>query len=171
MIATLLGWTKLPQWVLELIVIAAVAGGIWYWQHHLIGEGVTKQRTADAIATQKLQEDTDKQTAELQARATTAEQAYDRERADHQTYIDSHPPQPVRLCIATPVGSALVSQASTAHSGNESTGAAPANLHDLPSGNSSGGASAAGPDISGLLGLLADRADQISAQLREFQTR
>lgn len=171
MIATLLGWTKLPQWALELIVIAIVAGGIWYWQHSLIEKGVIEQRIADAAASNKLNADTAKQTANLQARATLAEQAYDKERQDHQVYLDSHPLQPVRLCISTAVGRALVSAASAPHSGNEGTGAAAPTLHDLPSGNSSGGASAAGPDISPMLELLAGAADKVSAELREFQKR
>lgn len=171
MITALLGWTKLPQWVLELIIVAAVAIGIWYWQHHLIAEGVAKQQAADTVASDKLKAKTARDTANLLAKATIAEQAYDKERADNQSYRDSHPLQPVRLCISTAVGRALVSAASQPHPGNEGAGAATSNLHDLPSGNSSGGASAAGPDISALLGLLASKGDSVSAELREFQKR
>lgn len=171
MIAAILGWTKLPQWVLELIVIALVAIGIWYWQHHLIAEGVARQQAADIVASDRLKAETARETATLQAKATTAEQAYDKERADHQAFIDSHPLQPVRLCISTAVGRALVSAASSPHPGNGSAGAAASNLHDLPSGNSSGGSSAAGPDISQMLSLLAAQGDSVSAVLREFQSR
>jgi hypothetical protein len=171
MITAILGWTKLPQWALELIVIALVAGGIWYWQHSLVEKGIAEQVALDTIASDKLKAETTRLTAELQIKATTAEQAYDKERADNQSYRDSHPIQPIRLCISTAIGRALVSAASAPHPGNESTSTAAQNIHDLPSGNSSSGAGAAGPDIGPLLDLLANKADQISSELREFQSR
>jgi hypothetical protein len=171
MIAAILGWTKLPQWALELIVVAAVAGGIWYWQHHLVQEGINTQRAADAIATRQLEAATAQKTADLQAQATAAKEAYEKEHFDNLNYRDSHPLQPVRLCIATSHSGSVMPQTGVAHSGNASSGTAAANVPAVPDGNSGGGAGAAGPDISELLGLLAAKADNVSAVLREYQKR
>lgn len=170
LIGKLLGWTGLPQWALELIVVGAIAGGIWYWHHEAIEQGIADQRAADALATQALEKDTAKQTAALQARATTAEQAYDKERSDHQNYIDSHPPLPVRLCIANHSG-ALVPPSGTLKPGATDTSAGTAGVQSVPGGDSSGGAGTAGPDISAMLSALGTAADTVSATLREFQQR
>lgn len=170
MITELLGWTKLPQWALELLVIAAVAGGIFYWQHHLIEKGINEQKAADAAASKKIEEDTAKQTAELKARATTAEQAYDKEHADNQNYRDSHPIGPVRLC-ANNASRPIVPAGGSVNPRNEGTGSATANVPEVPGRDNRSGAAEAGPDISGLLGLLAAKADDVSGRLREFQKR
>jgi hypothetical protein len=171
MIAAVLGWTKLPQWALELILIAAVAGGVWYWQHHLIAEGVDKQKAADAIERKALEADTAKLTAQLQAKASTAEQAYDKERNANLEYQQSHPSRPVRLCLSTDNSGKILPQAGATIAGNATAGTPTPNVSEVPSGNSGGGAGTAGPDISGMLSLLASRADDVSATLREFQTR
>jgi hypothetical protein len=171
MIATLLGWTKLPQWALELIIIAAVAGGIWYWQHHLIAEGIAQQKGADAIELQKLKTENDKKSADLQARATTAENARDKEVQDNADFRSTHPMQPVRLCLSTNQGHSAVPQTTGQNSGDVAAGASSANVSTLPGGNSSGGPGATGPDISSLLSLLAEKADNVSSTLREFQSR
>jgi hypothetical protein len=171
MIAAILGWTKLPQWALELIVIAGVAGGIWFWQHHLIAEGVAQQKGADAIELQNLKVENDKKSADLQARATTAENARDKEVQDNANFRSSHPDQPVRLCLATNQGSGTVPKATGQNPGNATAGSASANVPTVHAGDSSGGPGAAGPDIGSLLGLLAEKADDVSSTLREFQSR
>ena len=171
MIAALLGWTKLPQWALELIIVAVVAGGVWYWQHHLIDEGVKKQQTADAVALQKLKTENDQKSAELQAKATMAEQAYDKEHTDSLEYQRTHPIGAVRLCLVANNGHSAVPQGKAQDPGNAGTGAGTADVPKVPSGDSSGGAGEAGPDISKLLGLLAVKADTVSSTLREYQSR
>ena len=171
MITALLGWTKFPQWLLELIAIAAVAGGIWYWQHARFEQGIATQQAADAAQRQQLEADTIKKTAELQTKATLAEQAYDKERNDNAAYIGGHPIQPVRLCIAADNSRPIVPAAGASHSGNESPRSGAAAIQPLPSGDSGGGSRAAAPDIGNLLELLAARADDVSASLREFQNR
>ncbi len=50
LIGGLLGWTKLPQWALELVVLAALAAGLWYVHHRIYVEGVHAQQAADQRA-------------------------------------------------------------------------------------------------------------------------
>jgi hypothetical protein len=156
------------DWIYLGVIAAIFAGGI-YIHHKLITEGIAEQRAADDKASATLVADIAKQTAALQVKASMAEQAFNKEHDDNQTFRDSHPLQPVRLCRASNVGSAPSTGAT--HSGNESTSATAADVSNVPPGNSSGGTSATGPDISKLLGLLADRADNVSAELREYQSR
>ena len=158
------------DWVYGGLIVAILAGGMWY-HHKLITEGVAEQKTADTIASDKLQAEAAKETADLQTKATMAEQSYEKEAAANADYRSIHPDQPVRLCISTITRGGIVSSIGSAHSGNESTGAAAANVPKVPDGNSSSGAGTAGPDIGGLLGLLAVKADDVSAELREFQSR
>jgi hypothetical protein len=169
MIATLLGWTKLPQWALELIVIAIVAGGVWYWQHERYEAGISAQVLADAKARDALIAATNAQTVALQTKATLAEQAYDKERQSNIDYQRDNPIEPVRLCIAAKGGGSHMPKTSVANPGNAATGAAAGNVLSVPSGDNSGGTGASGPDISGLLGLLAAKGDDVSGVLREFQ--
>jgi hypothetical protein len=150
------------------ILIAVILGGLWY-HHKLITEGIAEQKAADDKASATLIEQATKQTADLQTRATMAEQAYDKEVANNAA--NSQPTQPVRLCLYSHVGGSSVPEASATKSGNASPGPAATNVQQLPSGNSSSGGGASGPDISGLLQLFANRADQVSAVLREYQTR
>lgn len=49
-IGSLLGWTKLPQWALELIIMGLLAGGLWYLHHRIYVEGVHAQQAADQKA-------------------------------------------------------------------------------------------------------------------------
>src|SRR6185312_8495714 len=94
-LAALLGWTKLPPWALELIVIGLVAGGIWYWHHATlergIAQGVAKQVTADDAATAKVKEKAARDTAALRARGEAAEKAYAQAQLDLQAYRSAHP--------------------------------------------------------------------------------
>ncbi|MDE2105822.1 MAG: hypothetical protein KGL39_51840, partial [Patescibacteria group bacterium] len=86
--------------------------------------------------------------------------------ASYHAEIDSlrlHPIglPPIRLCINVP-GSAPGHQAARGPAG---TGTPAADVRHLPSGDSPVRA-VQGPDVSGLLGLLAGRADDTAAQLR-----
>lgn len=166
----LLAMIPLKDWLYCGAIAAILAGG-FYYHHKLIEEGVTKQRVEDDKASATLIAQTATQTAELQARAATAEQAYDKEHNDNQNYTDAHPTQPVRLCLSGNKSGAIVPKAGAANPGNAGAGAPSANLPSVSGGDSGGGAGGAGPDISALLGLLANRADNVSATLREFQSR
>lgn len=150
-------------------ILAIIASGAWY-RHKLIAEGVAKQQAIDSAASAKLIAKTAEQTAELQARASQAEQAFDKERNDNQNYRDSHPIEPVRLCLST-VSRIIVSQDGAAHAGDAKAGAASAGIQSMPDGNSSSGARRVGPDIEPMLSALGAAADQVSAVLREFQAR
>jgi hypothetical protein len=163
----LLALIPTKDWIYGGIIVAILVGGTWY-HHKLITEGVEKQKAADAIERKNLEADTAKLTAELQARATTAEQAYDKE---HIANLEPKPTGPVRLCVATNNSGKILPQAGGTNRGDESAGAPAANVPEVPSGNNSGGPGAAGPDISGMLQIFAAHADDVSAVLREFQNR
>jgi hypothetical protein len=171
MIAAVLGWTKLPQWALELIVIAAVAGGILYWQHHEINKGIALQKAADDKASAPLIQQAKAETAELRVKATMAEQTHAKEMADLQNLTGSHANQPVRLCIDSHAGGQGVRPASTGDQGNRSTGSVTASVQPMPNGNSESGAGRDGPDIEPMLTALGAAADKVSAELRELQSR
>lgn len=157
MIAALLGWTKLPQWAMDLLALAAVALGVWYWHHSAVEAGVKQEIAA-------VQAESAKQTAALNAKINVAEHAHDEELANLRAYRDANPITPVSLCLsATP---AAVRPANT-DQGHPS--AAPAIVQSVPAGDRSGGAAQAGPDIGPLLDALAARADAVSAELRSRQ--
>ena len=166
----LLAMVPLKDWLYCGLIAAILAGGFWY-HRKLIDEGIADQQRADSIASATIAANTAKETADLQARAMTAEQAYDKERAANQNYSDAHPIAPVRLCLSTPARGSVLPQTGAAHSGNANPGSSATALSNVPSGDSSGGHGTTGPDISTLLGLLAVKADDVSAELREFQAR
>jgi hypothetical protein len=165
----LLALIPVKDWIYCGLIAAILAGGLWY-HRKLIDEGIADQRRADDIASATITAKTAKETANLQARAMTAEQAYDKERADNQNYNDTHPVAPVRLCLTTPARGSIVPPPGAANTGNASSGSATSNIPNLSSGDNNNGPGS-GPDISTLLGLLADKADDVSATLREYQTR
>jgi hypothetical protein len=166
-----LALTPIKDWAYCGIIAAILIGGTWY-HHKLITEGVAEQKAADDAASAKIVADTVKQTAELQTKATMAEQAYDQEQSENAAYRSAHPIQPVRLCLgASHSGSGVVPQTGAAHPGDANPGAGAANVSSVPLANSGSGGGTNSPDISNLLGLLAERADQVSAVLREYQSR
>jgi hypothetical protein len=143
------------------ILLAVIAGFGAYTVHerHL---GAAHETAALKVSSDKLIAQTAKQTADLQARANMAEQAYEKE---HLLTVNQPVPV-VRVCHNANSGS-VVSNAGPAKSGNEGASPAAGSVQPMPSGDSS----VAGPDIGGMLSALAQRADEISATLREFQTR
>lgn len=171
MIAALLAKLGIQQWVFELIVLVIVAGGIWYWQHERYEAGIAAQIAIDAAERAQLIKDNDKKTADLQAKATMAEQTYDKEHQSTVDYGNDNPLQPIRLCLTTPKGGSHLPSSGSKNPGNVSTSTPATNLQPMPSGNSSSGPRAAGPDVSELLDLLAGKADDVSGVLREYQNR
>jgi hypothetical protein len=156
------------DWLYVGAIVAFLIGGV-YAHHHILAEGIAEQRAADAKATARITQATEQKTAELQARAAMAEKAYDKEQADNAAYRSSHPPEPVRLCLTGHPSSSVVPEAGAKVSGNADPGASASDLQPMPSGDPSGGAGRAGPDIASLLSALGARADQVSAELREYQ--
>ena len=143
------------------LLVAFIAFGV-YERHHLIAEGQQHELAALKTSSEQLQKQTAAQTATLQAKATMAEQAYDKE----VNSLGALPAPVVRLCVNSgshpivPAGGGRVA-------GNAPAGAAAAGVQQVPSGDPS----VAGPDIGGMLTALAARADDVSATLREFQSR
>lgn len=149
------------------LIAILLAFGI-YERHHLITEGATHELAALKASSDRLEKKSAAETAELQAKATMAEQTHDKE----ILALSNLPPvQPVRLCIAPSSGSAGVQQTSGAKPGDASVGAGTSTVQSMSTGDSSGGTGRAGPDIGPMLSALAARADQTSATLREYQSR
>ena len=148
-----------------LIVVLILLG--FHVHNKLIAEGIAKQKAADDAAMAVLVANTTKQTAELQAKATMSEQAYDKE----INTVDNLPAPSVRLCVYPHASGSVVSQTGAAQPGAKSASTIAGGIQQVPPGNNSGGQPTAGPDLGGMLSLLAQRADETSAALREFQTR
>jgi hypothetical protein len=162
----LLGLLPLKDWVYSIIIVALIAFGV-YEKHHLIAEGQQHELAALKLSSDKLQKQTAKQTAELQARATMAEQAYDKE---HQAILNQPSLPAVRLCGNAHRSSSIVSATGATQQGNAAASASSGDLQSVPAGSDSVGTEQ-NPDISSLLSLLAQRADDYSAELREYQAR
>lgn len=169
-IAAIFGWTKLPQWALELGVIAALAIGFALYHHHVLDQGIKAQQAADQRASAKVEAQAAIATQAAQDAANRAEESYREEIASNAAAAVSAPLPVIRLCINTDVGSPGVPQTSTAYTGNAGASTASPRVQQMPAGNT-GLRQNAGPDISELLGLLARRADDGSAVTREFQAR
>ena len=160
----------LKDWIYCGLIVLLILGGFWY-HHKILAEGIAKQQIADDRASAILTAQTIKRTTELQIRATTAEQAYDKEIADGQAYRDSIKQRPIRLCLDSHPSGGLVPQAGATLPGNVDPRTGAQHIPDLPPGDSSDRAGTADSTIAALLLLLADRGDQVSAELREFQSR
>lgn len=169
MIATLLGWTKLPQWALELAVIAALAIGFGLYHHHVLKEGIQAQQEADREASAKVEAKAAAATKAAQEAANRAQESY-RAEVTRNAALAALPLPAVRLCDDTDNRRPGLPEAGAPHSGDASTSPGAGRVRQVPAGDS-GLRAAEHPDIAGLLGLLAQRADAGSAVIREFQTR
>lgn len=144
LIAKVLGWTGIPQWLLEMLIIGLLLGGIWYWgfhtEHTIVKERIVKQQV------------------QVEKRVVETDHSHDQELADLRAYRASHTIQPVRLC----------KPASMSTSSPRYTGAGSGDVQQVSAGNSDLRPEP-GPDISPLLEALAGRADGVSAGLRRRQ--
>ena len=156
----------IKDWLYGGAITLLIIFGLHY-HHKVLAEGIAEQKAADDKASAALIQQTAKQTAELQAKATMAEQAYDKE---HQAILDQPSLPTVRLCGNTHPGSSGMRQTSAPNPGVAAAGTPSGDLQPMPAGSDSVGPEQ-NPDISDLLSLLAQRADDISAQLREIQAR
>jgi hypothetical protein len=150
-----------------LAIIALIVLGLHY-HHKVLAEGIAEQKAADASAAADLAKKTAAQTAELQAKATMAEQAYDKE---VQSVANQPPVGAVRLCLDSHRSGGVVPKAGAAQSGASAASAASGDIQPVSAGNSSGGERDEGVDIGPLLAALAAAADQEVAVNREFQSR
>lgn len=163
-IAILLKWTGLSQGAMELIAIGIIVSGVGgfaaYEHHKIFTEGVKAE-----VA--KVQKQDAKDTAVLTQRAKKAEDQHAQDDKDLAAFRAATPVEPVRLRILTPNNV----QASAAQCVSGSAAPATSVVLEVPSGNSGGGPGQAGPDIGGLLEALGARADQVTNQARELQSR
>lgn len=141
---------------LKLAIGVVLLGFLGYGYHYIYETGV--QAEVAKVTKQAAAE-----TAALAAKAAAAEHSHDQELAELTAYRNAHPEQPVRLCL-NPVGAVRAPSAA-----ERFPGAATGGIQPLPAGDPGGGPGATGPNIGGLLELLAARGDQISASLRERQ--
>jgi hypothetical protein len=142
---------------LEIAGAAILLGAFgWYTAHE---RGIGKAHEVAVLAAQAAA-----QTKAAQAQADAAEHSHDSELTALAAYRDAHPDSAVQLCNAA----TSVPAAHSAGSGNSTAGTTAGNVQSVPAGDS-GVRPGAGPDIGGLLDLLAGRADEVSAQLRVYQ--
>ena len=174
LIGLLLGWTGLPKWATELIAVGVIAAGavgaFWIYHHHVYVEGIHAQQVADQRASAKVVAEARAETKAAQAEADSAHAAYLQEMS-HEALTAAHHPLPaVRLCLDSNSGGSGVPEGGAAHSrdAHPGTSTGPIRAVHGGSGRVRGGS---GPNLAGLLGALARRADQVSAELREYQTR
>jgi len=146
-------------------IILALLVAFGAYTIHERNMGAAHEVAALAASSVKLQADTAKQTAELKARAVMAEQAYDKE----HLLVVNQPIDSVRLCLNSNRGKILPATG-TVVAGNAAPGAGPGSVLQVPAGDSGSG-QRLGPDIGPMLDALAAAADNVSATLREFQTR
>jgi hypothetical protein len=156
----LLALIPIKDWIYGGLIVLLISFGV-YERHHLIAEGQQHELAALKLSSDKLQKQTAAQTAELQAKATMAEQAYDKE----VNNLNNLPTPIVRLCNNATNSGRVVPKASSTIAGDGDTGPAASGVQSVPAGNSEG------PDIGPMLSALAARADQVSATLREYQGR
>jgi hypothetical protein len=166
-ITAALDFVSSRKWLVELIVLALVAGAVWWLCEHLIAVGVQRQKDADAKAYAQLVIDNAKKEAVLQAKADQAEAGYEAEHSALESYRAS---QPLHGGLCIDKGNRGVPAAAGPHAGNEATGAGLATVQPLPTGDSAA-IGQSDTDIRHMLDILAGRADQVSATLREYQFR
>lgn len=162
----LLALIPTKDWLYGGLIVLLIVLGI-HEHHKILAEGIAEQKAADDKATAVLVAASAKQTAELQAKATMAEQAYDKE----VNSLTSLPVPSVRLCVYPHPSSGVVPSSTPKVAGDAHESASAGNIQPVPSGNPGSGSGAAGPDIGGMLSALARAADRSDAALREFQSR
>lgn len=172
-IGKLLGFTGLPQWVLELALLGLLAAGVSFWWHrHNAAEvqiGVQRQQQEDNEASAELFSQAAALTRMEHDRAVEAETARNEALQTLNTYLSTHRTlNTSQLCRAKDTHSSgqSMSPVGPAHPGDEATPAAPSVVQPMP-----------GPDngFTGdrgeLLRALGAYADEIAATLTEYQQR
>jgi hypothetical protein len=155
------------DWLYGGAIVLLIVFGL-HEHHKILAEGIAEQKAADDKATATLVANAAKQTADLQARATMAEQAYDKE---VQSVANQPPVGAVRLCLDSHRSGGVVSKVGAAQPGASAASAASGDIQPVPSGDTGGGERDEGVDIGPLLAALAAAADQEVAVDREFQSR
>lgn len=161
-------WLSTYRWAAEAGVATLIVSALLWYHHHVYETGVAAVRQQDAVALAAARATAEAETTKLTQQAEEAAHAHDQELSDLRAYRDSHPVQPVRLCFNANHSEPRVPAAAGSDASHGAAGARAADVQPVPAGDS-GIRPGSGPDISGLLEALAGRADQVSAQLREYQ--
>ena len=157
------------KWLVELLVLLAIVGGVWWFCAHLIDVGVQRQKDADAAAYAKLQRDADLETGRLKGRAEAAEKARDQEISDGRRYRSEHPLHG-GLCQPRQLPATTVAQGAAAELGDDQARPAAGDFQPVPAGDIRPGGRG-DTDVRHLFDVLAGRADMVSADLREYKAR
>ncbi|HKS75841.1 MAG TPA: hypothetical protein VJQ82_21695 [Terriglobales bacterium] len=164
-LAAIFGWTKLPQWALELLVIAGLAGGFWMYHRHVYDTGIRAQQAADAKATAPLLKAADIQTQAWKNRATTAEAAHAKDQSELALYRAARPIV-YRVCFDAHDSGIGMPEASALVAGAQSAPAAATLGEPVPAGNT-----VVSEDRGPLLDAFAALFDTQDDTLRELQAR
>lgn len=146
LVALLAARIKLPPWLIEALLAGLLILGIWL-------SGVFHEKA-------RIERQVVKEQVEVEKRVLVTDHSHDQELSELRSYRDAHPVQPVRLCRAN----VLPPRSPEGHPGPTTADVLPVPGSDplvRPAGDP--------PDIADLLGLLALRADQMSAGLRRRQ--
>lgn len=161
-----LAFVRSRKW--ELIVAVVAIGLIAWWHHATYEAGIKAQKDEDDKATASLVHAAEIQTAFYQARAERAEAAHAQETVDNDRYRADNP---LHGGLCQPhSGESHLSDTAATHSSNAGASTGSAIIQSMPSGDPET-VGPSGPDVRHLLDVLAGRADEVSATLREFQAR
>jgi len=167
-----LGWTKLPTWLKELIfvgiIVAAAVVALKVHDTHVYDAGIVHQQQIDTEQTQKLLAAANVKSAALLAESNHEHTLYEQALTNDAAARAANPLPPVSLCLSpSDSGGASMPQSTASQSGAANPPSTSGGVLKMPAGNSAvrGGA---GPDISGLLDLLAQRADELNLRYTEY---
>jgi hypothetical protein len=151
------------KWLVELLLLAAIVGAVWWFCHHLIDVGVQRERAAWMLKV----DEANLKAAEAKGRADAAEAAGKKEHDELAKYVADHPLHGSLASLCRKPSS--VPAATTSNPGNARASTGPADVQPLPEGDPGGDVGE--PDQLGMLSALAARADILSGSLREWQAR
>jgi hypothetical protein len=157
------------KWIVELILLAVIAGAIWWFCAHLVDVGVQKERAAWQAAAAKAHHEAELKLAHETERANIAEKARAIELEQLNDYVRDHPLHGSLDSLCRRSWDGTMPATPAANAGHAGAGAASGNVQPLPSGNNRGNEDE--PDQLGMLSALEVVADGVSAGLREYQAR
>lgn len=169
MITAILAFIHARKWIVELIVAALVVAAIAWWHHSAVEQGMKRVRDEDRAAMLQAKEDADRETSRLKGIADAAETSRAQEQAELDTYRRLDPLHG-GLCKPESHRDARVPEARPVDSGHAGSSASAPDLQPVPTRDPEA-SGRADPDVRHLLDVLAGRADEVSATLREFQAR